>query len=79
MPQQWRSTWVGSSTDVSAVKQEATQAWKSKSSVGYGLELLWYEQLDHGQVFPYENTRRPVIRAISVNSDTGRNFPAQLT
>jgi hypothetical protein len=61
---------VGSS-NVSAVEQEATQAWKSKPWVGYGLELLWYEQLDHGQVLSFENTRRPVIRAISAYSDTG--------
>jgi pimeloyl-ACP methyl ester carboxylesterase len=62
---------VGSSSDVGAVEQEATQARRSRSWRGYGLELLWYEQLDHGQTFSFENTRQPVIRAISVYSGTG--------
>lgn len=62
---------VGPLSAVSAVEQEAAQAWKSRPWIGYGLELLWYEQLDHGQVFSFENTRRPIIRAISVYSDAG--------
>lgn len=62
---------VGSSSEVRTVEKETTPAWKNRSWMGYGLELLWYEHLDHAQVFDVENTRRPVIRAISVYSNTG--------
>ncbi|PVH70644.1 hypothetical protein DL98DRAFT_553953 [Cadophora sp. DSE1049] len=31
-----------------------------------GLEVLWFEQLDHGQVFELERTRRPIIKAIGL-------------
>ena len=62
---------VGSSSEKKAVQKEATRAWKNRPWIGYGLELLWYEQLDHAQVFEFEKTRRPVIKAISVYSNTG--------
>lgn len=67
---------VGSSSEA---KKEATRAWKHKPWIGYGLELLWYEQLDHAQVFEFEKTRRPVIRAISVYSNIGLNCPVRST
>ncbi|KAJ5497541.1 hypothetical protein N7463_009528 [Penicillium fimorum] len=44
------------------------KAWKIRPWIGYGLELLWFEQLDHAQVFDSEDTRRPVIRTISTYS-----------
>ncbi|KAJ5888714.1 hypothetical protein N7495_008755 [Penicillium taxi] len=56
------------SSEVNAQK-EATQAWKHKPWTGYGLELLWYEQLDHAQVFESKDTRLPVIKAISSYSN----------
>ncbi|KAJ5292126.1 hypothetical protein N7478_001377 [Penicillium angulare] len=62
---------VGSSSGEKAAEEEGTRAWKNRPWRGYGLELLWYEQLDHAQVFEFEKTRRPVIRAISVYSNTG--------
>ncbi|KAL4779891.1 hypothetical protein BJX76DRAFT_339452 [Aspergillus varians] len=62
---------VGSSSDASPGKQEVRQAWKGRPWVGSSIELLWYEKLGHGQVFNFENTRRPVIEAISVYSDRG--------
>lgn len=49
--------------------REMQNAWKRKSWVGSGLEVLWYEQLDHGQVFDREKTRRPIIKAVSVYSN----------
>ncbi|KAJ5337394.1 hypothetical protein MYU51_020379 [Penicillium brevicompactum] len=61
---------VGSSK-FGAVDKEEAQPWKNMPWVGYGLELLWFEQLDHAQVFDLEKTRRPVIRAISVYSNAG--------
>lgn len=57
---------VGSLSD-----QPSTHGWKNKSWTGYGLELLWYEQLDHAQIFSFKDTRWPVIRAISVYSGAG--------
>jgi pimeloyl-ACP methyl ester carboxylesterase len=50
---------------------KAARPWKSRPWIGHGLELLWFEQLDHAQVFDFENTRRPVIRTISAYSFTG--------
>ncbi|BCS23582.1 uncharacterized protein APUU_40026S [Aspergillus puulaauensis] len=57
---------VGSLSD-----RPSTRGWKNKSWIGYGLELLWYEQLDHAQIFSFKDTRWPVIRAISVYSGAG--------
>ncbi|KAJ5976545.1 hypothetical protein N7481_010252 [Penicillium waksmanii] len=62
---------MGSSSEARTSEKEVTRAWKNRSWIGHGLELLWYEHLDHAQVFDSENTRRPVIRAISVYSDRG--------
>jgi hypothetical protein len=47
--------------------------WKSKPWTGSGLEVLWFEQLDHAQIFDVKKIRRPVIEAISVYSGTGIN------
>lgn len=62
---------MGCPSEVRTVEKEVTRAWKNRPWIGCGLELLWFEQLDHAQVFDFENTRRPVIRAISVYSNTG--------
>lgn len=63
---------MSSSSDaIQPVGEEIARAWKGRLWTGYGLELLWYEQLDHAQVFDVEKTRRPVIRAISIYSNTG--------
>jgi hypothetical protein len=42
------------------------EEWKTRPWVGSGLEVLWFEQMDHGQVFELERTRRPIIKAIGV-------------
>jgi pimeloyl-ACP methyl ester carboxylesterase len=42
------------------------EEWKTRPWMGSGLEVLWFEQLDHGQVFELERTRRPIIKAIAV-------------
>lgn len=59
------------SSEVRAIDKEAAQPWKNRPWIGYGLELLWFEQLDHAQVFDFENTRQPVIRAICAYSKKG--------
>jgi hypothetical protein len=48
-----------------------SREWKNKHWIVYGLELLWFEYLYHAQAFNSEITREPVIRAISVYSNTG--------
>jgi len=42
------------------------EEWKTRPWMGSGLEVLWFEQLDHGQVFKLETTIRPIIKAIRV-------------
>ena len=59
------------SSEVKTPEKEASRAWKNKPWSGYGLDLLWFGQLDHAQVFDSEITRGPVIKAISVYSNTG--------
>lgn len=62
---------IGASPEVWKSGEEATRAWKHRPWIGHGLEVLWYEQLDHAQVFDFENTRLPVIKVISLYSGTG--------
>ncbi|CAG8117463.1 unnamed protein product [Penicillium nalgiovense] len=62
---------MGCSSEVKTAEKEATRVWKNKPWIGGGLELLWFEQLDHAQIFDSEMTRQPVIRVISAYSNTG--------
>jgi pimeloyl-ACP methyl ester carboxylesterase len=51
--------------------KEGARDWKSRPWTGSGLEVLWFEQLDHAQVFDTTETRKPVIKAISAYSGSG--------
>jgi pimeloyl-ACP methyl ester carboxylesterase len=51
---------------VSGLVSAEGEEWKTRPWIGSGLEVLWFEQLGHGQVFELERTRRPVIKAIEV-------------
>ena len=51
---------------VSGVVSAEGEEWKTRPWMGSGLEVLWFEKLGHGQVFELERTRRPVIKAIRV-------------
>ena len=68
---------VGPSTEEAAAgtkvgkTNEAATEWKSKPWTASGLQTLWFEELDHAQVFDTEKTRRPVVKAISTYSRTG--------
>jgi len=42
--------------------------WKARPWKGSGLEILWYNHLDHGQVFDSEQSWRPLIEAIGAYS-----------
>jgi hypothetical protein len=39
-------------------------AWKEQPWKGKGIDVIWYENLDHAQVFDSASTRRPLLRAI---------------
>jgi len=51
---------------VSGLVSAEGEEWKTRPWMGSGLEVLWYEQLDHGQVFELERNRRPIIKVIGV-------------
>lgn len=59
------------SSEIRKVGKEAAREWKTRPWIGHGLELLWFEQLDHAQVFDFEDTRQTVIKTISIYSNTG--------
>ncbi|KAL5365861.1 hypothetical protein BJX96DRAFT_159878 [Aspergillus floccosus] len=59
---------MGSPSEVKTTNKETERGWKRRSWIGYGLEVMWHEQLDHAQIFDFENTRRPIIKAILVYS-----------
>lgn len=46
-------------------------SWKRRQWQGSGLEILWYNALDHAQVFDSRETRLPIIKAITLYSLTG--------
>lgn len=59
-------------TDMSqASSDKVKSSWKTRPWVGSGLEVIWFEQLDHAQVFDLRKTRKPVVRVISAYSSTG--------
>jgi pimeloyl-ACP methyl ester carboxylesterase len=45
--------------------------WTSGRWMRSGLEVLWFEHLDHAQVFDREETRRPIVKAIESYSAKG--------
>jgi len=44
--------------------EEAAAAWKEGTWKGKGIDMLWFDNLDHAQVFERPATRRPLVRAI---------------
>jgi pimeloyl-ACP methyl ester carboxylesterase len=51
--------------------KEDTGAWTGGQWTGSGLEVLWFEHLDHVQVFDSETTRGVVVKAIGAYSAKG--------
>ncbi|KAL1865634.1 hypothetical protein Plec18167_009355 [Paecilomyces lecythidis] len=60
-----------SKVSLSSAEKEDPASWKRRQWNGYGLEILWYDALDHAQVFDFRGTRLPIIKAITVYSLTG--------
>lgn len=56
---------------VTEIRNKGTGAGEGGCWTGSGLELLWFEHLDHGQVFDCEKTRRHIVKAIRSYSAKG--------
>ncbi|KAL1306770.1 hypothetical protein AAFC00_005433 [Neodothiora populina] len=50
-------------TDANEASKQ-TGDWKSREWVGKGLDVLWFEDLDHAEVFDWTETRQPVIEVV---------------
>ena len=48
-----------------------TDEWKERSWKGKGTDVLWFETLDHAQVFDQSSTRRPLLHAIKMYCTEG--------
>lgn len=46
-------------------------AWKKKEWAGKGIDVLWFEGLDHAQVFDKKDTRERLIRVVQEYSSRG--------
>ncbi|KAI7632599.1 hypothetical protein KC319_g16151, partial [Hortaea werneckii] len=44
--------------------EKKKQEWKEREFVGKGLEVLWWDELDHAQVFDVKETREKLIRVL---------------
>lgn len=47
------------------------EKWKSRSWCGTGIEVLWFKDLDHAQVFDKQSTRQRLINVISAYCNDG--------
>jgi hypothetical protein len=62
----------------SSVGSRFNMAYEEKSTtdiipwIGSGLELIWFEQFHHGQVFDFENVRKSVVKVIRAYSARGQ-------
>lgn len=69
-----RAERVGSDADEEADMQ--VEAWKDQLWEGHQIDLLWFENLDHAQVFDKAATRRPLLRAIKTYCSEGPGMSA---
>lgn len=53
----------------------AQEGWKHRPWRGKGIDILWFDNLDHAQVFDTHATRRPVLEALWVYAASGNNSP----
>ena len=56
---------------ITEIGNKDTGAWTGGRWSGSGLEVLWFDHLDHAQVFDREKTRRPVVKAIALYATKG--------
>jgi hypothetical protein len=55
---------TGQMREVVEDAEEAVVAWKESTWKGNGIDMLWFDNFDHAQVFERPATRRPLVRAI---------------
>jgi pimeloyl-ACP methyl ester carboxylesterase len=48
-----------------------TDEWKERPWKGKGIDVLWFQTLDHAQVFDQASTRRPLLHAIKTYCEEG--------
>ncbi|KAE9366733.1 hypothetical protein N431DRAFT_515263 [Stipitochalara longipes BDJ] len=56
---------------ITKVGKEDTGAWTGGRCTESGLEVLWFEHLDHAQVFDFKKTRESIIKAIALYAAKG--------
>ena len=59
----------GNGTDSEALGDG--EKWKYRARKGTGIDVLWFKELDHAQVFDRKNTRGRVIQAIHHYCENG--------
>ncbi|KAI7097516.1 hypothetical protein KC352_g38582, partial [Hortaea werneckii] len=50
--------------EVEGQGERKKQEWKEREFVGKGLEVLWWDELDHAQVFDVKETREKLVRVL---------------
>lgn len=63
----------GGGTRFGGAEEEDEEEWKHRPWKGTGINVLWFKDLDHAQVFDKKSTRRILINAIHEYSDLGDN------
>lgn len=56
--------------------KQATEDWKHREWKGNGLDILWFDDLDHAQVFDSRQNREvlvQIVRQYSLTGNTGRS------
>lgn len=61
----------GTKLDGSDEGDEGDEEWKYRPWKGKGIDVLWFKDLDHAQVFDKASTRRELINAIHQYCDDG--------
>ena len=54
------------------------EAWKTRPWKGQGLEILWFEDLDHAQVFDSKRDRRKLVNVVRAYCLSGSNEAYEL-
>lgn len=61
----------GEGSEFDGGEEEHEEEWKCRPWKGTGIDVLWFNDLDHAQVFDKKSTRRRLIRAIHEYCEDG--------
>ena len=56
-------------------ERPASQDWKHQAWTGEGLDILWFDKLDHAQVFDSRHNRERLVNVIREYSLMDRSMP----